>query len=386
MARPPLVLETHGKITRRKVGGTPTAFTRYRDADGVTRKVQRSGRTLADAQQNLEKALKARNVIADENAELTRDSTINDLIDEWFAEARAAGRYAQGTLRTYSTRTDSTISPGIGGVRLSEVNVPKLDRFIKTTIKHHGAGTARTVRSVLINAFDLATRHGLADFNFAKNTAPVPVTKSTPEAPSRETVFALMQHLKAYDAELAKKKRSHYLHHLMMMYVATGARTAEILALEWGSVDLNSSPPRVGIEATLIVNEGGKLERQTYTKSDAGMRSLAIPHSAAVMLQERRVDSYNTIVFPSSRGTFRWPHNLRRDWREAVKETEFEGMTPKSFRKAVATLLRDEMGIEAARDQLGHSDEKVTKQHYAQRLAEAPDTTSALEKFFQSAG
>lgn len=386
MARPPLVLETHGRITRRRVNGTPVAFTRYRDSDGVTRKVQRSGKTLADAQQNLEKALKTRHVVADENAELSRESTVNDLVAEWLTEARASGRYAQGTLRTYSTRADSTITPGIGGVRLTEVNVPKLDRFIKTTIKHHGPGTARTIRSVLINAFDLAARHGLADFNYAKNTAPVPVTKSTPSAPTRDTVFALLQHLKTYDAGLAKKNRTHYLHHLMMMYVATGARTAEILALEWGSVDLFSNPPRVGIEATLIVKESGKLDRQEYTKSDAGMRSLAIPRSAAVMLQDRRVDSYGSIVFPSSTGTYRWPHNLRRDWREAVKKTPFEGMTPKSFRKAVATLLRDEMGIEVARDQLGHSDERVTKAHYAQRLAEAPDATSALEKFFQSAG
>lgn len=386
MARPPLVLETHGRITRRRIDGTPTAFTRYRDADGVTRKVQRSGRTLADAQQNLEKALKSRHVVADENAELTRDSTINDLITEWLTEARSAGRYAQGTLRTYSSRAESTITPGIGGVRLAEVTVSKLDRFVKTTIKHHGPGTARTVRSVLINAFDLASRHGLVDFNLAKNTAPVPATKTTPEAPTREAVYALIQHLKKYDADLAKKKRTYYLHDLMMMYVATGARTAEILALEWGSVRQDTDPPRVDVQATLIINEAGKLERQKYTKSDAGMRSLAIPTSAAVMLQERRVESYNAIVFPSANGTFRWPHNLRRDWREAVIGTPFAGMTPKSFRKAVATLLRDEMGIEAARDQLGHSDEKVTKAHYAQRLSEAPDTTSALEKFFQSAG
>lgn len=116
------------------------------------------------------------------------------------------------------------------------------------------------------------------------------------------------------------------------------------------------------------------------------MRSLAIPPTAVAMLHNLRLESYTEIVFPSSTGTYRWPHNLRRDWREALKGTEFEGITPKSFRKAVATLLRDEMGIEVASGQLGHSDERATKKHYAERVTAAVDATKALEKFFQSEG
>ncbi|UOQ60343.1 tyrosine-type recombinase/integrase [Leucobacter rhizosphaerae] len=384
MARAPLVLETHGKITRKKVNGTPTAFTRYRDADGITRKVQRIGRTLSEAEQNLQHALKTRH-IEDEHAALSPDSTVDQLIAEWLDEARSAGRYAAATLRTYSQRAASTITPGIGSVRIREATVSKMDRFVKLTTKNHGPGTARTVRTILVNAFELALRHGLVDFNRAKNTAPVPATKSTPAAPSLAMIRDLLPFLKAHDAALIERGRPAYLHDLIGLYLATGARTAELLALEWPSVEIGTDVTKVSIEATLIVNEAGKLERQKFTKSDAGMRRLTLPPAAALTLQERRAASYCPIVFPSSTGTHRWPHNLRREWREAVKGTQFEGLTPKSFRKAVATLLRDDMGIEAARDQLGHSDERVTKAHYAQRLADAPDATLALEKFFQSA-
>lgn len=54
-----------------------------------------------------------------------------------------------------------------------------------------------------------------------------------PEAPSVETIQALLAHVKVYDAALTKKKRVTFLHDLMMLYIATGVRTAEILALTW---------------------------------------------------------------------------------------------------------------------------------------------------------
>ena len=386
MPRSPLVLETHGSITRRRINGTPTAFTRYRDADGITRKVQRSGRTLADAEARLKEALKKRHLETEPDATLTTESTIDQLVQEWLTEARESGRYAVATLRTYDRRAKSTITPAIGGLRLLEITVSRLDRFVKLTTKHHGAGTSRTVRSVLVNAFDLAVRHGLVDFNYARNTAPVPTTRSTPDAPTVETVRELVSAMMSHDQELAAKGRTHYLHDLTMLYAATGARTAELLALTWDQVTFDDAGASVAITSTLVVDEDGKLYRQKYTKSAAGMRRLRVPKAAAVMLQARRVDAYNEIVFPSSTGTFRWPHNLRRDWREVVAGTKFDGLTPKAFRKAVATLLRDQMGIGAAKDQLGHSDTKVTERHYAQRVAEAPDATSALGLFFESAG
>lgn len=385
MARAPLVLETHGKITRKRIAGTPTAFTRYRDADGVTRKVQRIGKTLAEAEENLKKALKQRHLEADASAVLSSESTIDNLVSEWLTESREAERYAAATLRTYSKRAEKTITPGIGSVRLREVTVSKLDRFVKLTIKHHGPGTARTVRSVLINAFDLATRHGLTDSNPARNTAPVPTTKSTPNVPDGELLARLMEHLKAYDEELEKKGRTAYLYDLTALYLATGARTAEMLATTWTSASDEEGGFKLSIEATLVIGEDGKLFRQTYTKTDSGMRRLTLPKHAADIMRRRRVESTNEIVFPSATGTYRWPHNLRRDWREALAGTEFEKITPTSFRKAVATLLRDELGMSAASGQLGHSDERVTKKHYAKRVVDAPDVSEALQKFFQNA-
>ncbi len=87
-------------------------------------------------------------------------------------------------------------------------------------------------------------------------------------------------------------------------------------------------------------------------------------------------------MFPSTVGTLRWPHHLRRNWRAALAGTPYADVTPRSLRKAVATRIRDELGIETAGAQLGHSSgSTVTPKHYMQPLAVGSDATSGLDEF-----
>jgi integrase len=86
------------------------------------------------------------------------------------------------------------------------------------------------------------------------------------------------------------------------------------------------------------------------------------------------------VIFPSHAGTLRSPNNFRRQLREAVKGTDFEWVTPHSFRKTVATLLDRQLDAEHAAAQLGHSDSSVTKQHYIAKAHQAPDVSDVLEQ------
>lgn len=54
-------------------------------------------------------------------------------------------------------------------------------------------------------------------------------------------------------------------------------------------------------------------------------------------------------------------------------------MTPKTFRKAVATLVVIRVDDETAAGQLGHESPKITKRHYIRRLLEGPDVRAILE-------
>jgi len=100
------------------------------------------------------------------------------------------------------------------------------------------------------------------------------------------------------------------------------------------------------------------------------------------MLLRRRIDSHSEFVFPSAVGTLRLPPNYRTSWRAALAGTPYAGVTPKSFRKTVATVVRDELGIDAAKEQLGHEDKKTTEAHYADQVHRGPASAQVLSRLF----
>lgn len=64
--------------------------------------------------------------------------------------------------------------------------------------------------------------------------------------------------------------------------------------------------------------------------------------------------------------------------------TVLRGTTPHTLRRTVGTLVAHEVGLDAARDLLGHSDPSVTFQHYTGRRKVAPDVRDVLNLFLQS--
>lgn len=169
------------------------------------------------------------------------------------------------------------------------------------------------------------------------------------------------------------------------MLAATGARIGEVLALRWCDIDLASASgkPTVTIAGTLVVRSDEGLIRQDHPKTKAGWHTVTLPRSAVTMLTWRSIEapsSQEDVVFPSHAGTLRSPNNFRRQLRDTVAGTEFEWVTPHSFRKTVATLLDRQLDSEHAAAQLGHSDTSVTKAHYIQKAHTAPDVSDVLEQ------
>ena len=384
MARPPLELETWGKIRRTTVGGKPTAVAYFRDSDGVTRKMQRQGSTPADAERNLKRAIRDR--LAPASEDLTGDSTIKQTAEKWLEEPETQ-TLAIGSIRRYKAVIGTIVADGFGGVRLSEATVPRVDRFLKAVTANHGPGTAKTARTVLQHTFAIAVRHGAIRSNPVRDAGRIVQAKKAVVAPDVATVREMQALMRAYDATPDKRgaKRTADLGDLFAIFTGTGARTAEVLALRWADVDLDAAPPTLTITGTVALDGNGKLFRQEHPKTDTSRRELKLPQFAVDVLLRRRIDSYCEWVFPSATGTLRWPHNLRRNWREALEDTPYIDVTPRALRKAVATLLRDELGVDAARDQLGHASEMVTRKHYIQPAHVGPDATSALDAFGKTA-
>ncbi|MFZ4894663.1 site-specific integrase [Plantibacter sp. Mn2098] len=380
MARPPLILETWGTIRRTTRNGKPAAVTYYRDSDGVTRLMERQGATPAAAERALITALKER--LAPAGDDLTGDSTIRSLGKLWMEETEERD-LAPGTLVKYREILNGHIVKGLGDVRLNEANVPRLDRYLKALAKRSGPSTARLARVVMSQMFALATRHGAVKGNPVRDVATVKVARKPVQAPTSADAQAILARLTEWDQGRDGRGavRNVDLSEVAWMFVATGARTGELLALKWESLDLASTPPTVSIERTIALNDEGRLTVQDHPKTATSIRVLKLPAFATEMLLARRLESTSEFVFPSSSGTWRSPNNFRTQWRAALKGTEWQGISPRAFRKAVATVVRDHLGVGAAKDQLGHSSEQVTNSHYVRQRHEGPDATAVLQDF-----
>jgi integrase len=106
--------------------------------------------------------------------------------------------------------------------------------------------------------------------------------------------------------------------------------------------------PRFGVEAlTTLVAETGGLRGPVFANRDGGWMSLA---------------------------------NMRRALRVALPE-DLAWVTPHSFRRTVASVVRDAHGPAAAQQQLSHAKLATTEAHYLQRQTSGPDVRDTLDRF-----
>lgn len=171
---------------------------------------------------------------------------------------------------------------------------------------------------------------------------------------------------------------------MLDIFLATGARIGEVLAIRWQDIDLDASPPTITISGTVVMEKCRGTYRQGRPKTKAGFRTVKLPPFALKTLVRKQRSEHplpEDMLVPSSTGTVRSPHNFRRQWRDARSGSDFEWVTPHVFRKSVATLVDQQYGSKQAAAQLGHSGPAVTEKHYIAKASETPDVTDALEQF-----
>lgn len=169
MGRKPLPIGSWGLIRTYPVGmdvkGKPLrvrAVVNYRDFDGITRRVEASGRTATAATQNLRTALQNRS-LAGRHGELTAMSRFSDAADLWLARVGGMvedGRRSPGTVDAYRRQLKNHVLPAMGEVRLGEATTPLVDKVIASIKAKVSASTAKSCRSVVSGVMGLAVRYG----------------------------------------------------------------------------------------------------------------------------------------------------------------------------------------------------------------------------------
>lgn len=324
--------------------------------------------------------------------------------EEGQARGRQGGPVSPQTLAGYQAALTHLVNPRLGNLRLHEVTVGYLDSVLRS-VEREGRTTSHA-RTALGMMFSLAVRHRAMQANPLREVERPRRRKGNVHALNVERAKALLAAIAAWDAghtvdkqgrPTGGKRRSPDLHELVLFMLATSTRIGEALAVTWADVDLSADPATVHIGATLVEPRKDKatgqvfvagLRRQPLTKGGRS-RTLVLPDAAVKMLDERRKRTMwrrqTDPVFANRHGGWLWPANQRTKLRRVVAEAELEtAVTPHTLRRSVGTAVAHQVGQEAARDVLGHSDPSVTFQHYIADRDIAPDVRSVLDQFFQT--
>lgn len=167
---------------------------------------------------------------------------------------------------------------------------------------------------------------------------------------------------------------------LMMLYLYTGLRRGEGLALTWDDICFESAKINVTKSVSYLTNQGVIKS----PKSEAGIRTVPIAepnlYRMLYKLYSVRASDY---VFPNSSGGLMSLTSFRTYWKNAIKSLGIK-ITSKQLRHTYITLLY-EAGIDVKTAQIwaGHSTIQITLDIYTHlRQSHHKAQTSKLTAFF----
>ena len=289
---------------------------------------------------------------------------------------RCAGTRSASTLDLYRHAVDKHVDPGLGGLRLGELTVPRVDRFLQNVLRTKGYSTAKLCRTVLSGICGWLVSQGGLPFNPVRDTTPLELDRD--RTAKAMTPVQIREWLDILDAD--EFARRHDLPDLARFILGTGLRLGEALGVRWSDIDPDRGSLRV--ERTVIRVRGKGLVA-SRPKSRSSRRVLVLPGWCLTMLEARRIriGATDGPVFPDALGGYRDRNNVGAAFRRARAGTDYEWVTPHTFRKTVATLL-DSSGASARMiaDQLGHARISMTQDVYMGRQAVSPELAAALER------
>ena len=160
---------TAGRVRTYRTGTGWRARTLYRDYDGITRDLERAGKTRGAAERALAEALRDRVRIIGTDV-ISGDTRVAVLYKMWFSQLVD---HSPTTTAAYEYIADRHIIPALGSLRVRELSVGTIHRFLRSVADHHGAATAKICKSILSGICGLATRHDALDRNPVRDVGPL---------------------------------------------------------------------------------------------------------------------------------------------------------------------------------------------------------------------
>jgi len=377
IGRPSLAVGTMGVIRVYQVANGYRARVSVRDADGRVREIGRLGPSKAACQRAVKEAFRDRTRM-DSGSDITSDMRVRELAEVWFASLE---HQAPTTRQSYRNRVDKQILPALGELRLRELSIGTVDRFLQTITKRSGPAMAKMTRSVLSGMCGMAARHDALDRNPVRDANVIrQPRKSVPKSLSVKEVRQLRA-LMTYDDKAVERDLPDFVSFML----ASGLRIGEASAVTWDAVDLDVGT--VEVRGTVVRLTGRGLVLMPTTKSTAGMRMLALPSWCVQILRDRAerlgdAKISDEPVFPAPKGGLRDGSNTQADLKDSLEWCGLPWVTSHVFRKTAATVLDDAgLSARAIADQLGHAQPSITQNLYMGRKIASTDAAGVLEQF-----
>ena len=366
-----LPVGAHGNITVRKVpSGSWCASAYYRDSHGVRRLVRATAQTKG----------KARAALLERFTDYAPYSTggrFTTTAEAWFTQWSIDK--APATVRKIRRVLDIHILPELGALQLREVRTSTCEALVRAVESGRvrsgkgGHGVAQQVRTALIAILDEGVRQDLIETNPALRTGVVRTRTPEVRTLTAEQLREVRQLVHDY-ASAPGVAAGAYLADVVDFMIGTGVRSGEAYGLRWEDVDLESG--RVIIQG-MLTHHAGAITYQATTKT-GNARAFYLPAWVLETLRARRarVGVESEFVFLDREGRFLRSTTVIWALKRALGE-RYAWVSPRTFRKSVATLVARELGDELASVQLGHESARMTRQHYIERRGEA-DARSVL--------
>jgi integrase len=341
-----------------------------------------SGKTKTEAKNKLKEVLRD---YEDGLAIAPADYTVERAVNDWLAYG-LNGR-DPATVKTCTILCRTHIIPGLGARKLRDLSAEDVDKWLATKAKTLSTRTLQGLHGCL----NRAIKRAMARDKVKRNVVALcSVPKGKEGRPSKALTFAQAE-------AVLKAAESSRMYAYIVLSLLTGARTEELRALTWDHVDLDSAPeasppvpPHVAVWRS--VRAGGD------TKTRKSRRTLALPkrcvdllgqHREAQQREQGNAWSERGLVFASATGKSLDAANVRRDFRNAIKDAEgvdSREWTPRELRHSFVSLLSDNgIPLEEISRLVGHSSTAVTEAVYRKQIRPVlQGGATAMDRIFRN--
>jgi integrase len=287
---------------------------------------------------------------------LNEDSTLTELA-AYYLDNVIKGNYADSTYKSYKTRLENHILPGIGDKRvkdLKKMDVQNLVFGLKNQAKPLSGNTIRLVRSILNGVLDFAVDMDLIGKNIADRIILPKQAKYQPRVYSDTEIQNLLQ---------AAKDTNLYIP--ILLAVKAGLRRSEILALQWENIDFRNQ--------TITVTKTPGERPVRYPKTRNSYRRLQLPDSVISALRGHwffQNDAFNAkkYVVCKARNKPYNPSYISRSFTELLRANGLPSIRFHDLRHTYATHSHNNgMSIKELSASLGHRSAATTLDNYVHR-------------------